>query len=200
MRNSNWREPVPPNSSKTLPGSGKGLGKGLSKGEKQKLYAFGIVVFLLGNVFAFGILQDKFQETSRHLGKLKADLSYSRIWIEDRGLWTKRAEWLAKTQPKLDDPGQGTARLLEALQQAAQKNNLTVVSQSLQEPHASAAYKEVSVQLTLTGSLESLCRWLVDVEQPELFQSVGRFSLRCDGADGSKMRCELTVARWYALK
>ena len=182
------------------PNSHQGPAKGMSKGEKQKLYGFLVVVFVLGNVFAFGTLQDKFQETSRHLGKLKADLAYSRIWIEDRALWTKRADWLVKTQPKLDDPGQGTANLLESLQKAAQKNNLAIASQSLQEPRASAAYKEVSVQLTLTGSLEAICRWLVEIEQPELFQSVSRFSLKCDGTDGTKMRCELTVARWYALK
>ncbi|SDU06664.1 Type II secretion system (T2SS), protein M subtype b [Verrucomicrobium sp. GAS474] len=177
--------------------------KGLSKGEKQKLFVFLIVLFALANIFAFSLVQEKFQDTARNLKKLRADLSYSRIWIGDRALWTQREAWLAKTQPKLSevgDAGQGSARLLESLQQAAKKNNLAIVSQSLQEPRGTPFYREVSVQLSVTGSLESLCRWLSEVEQPDLFQAISRFSLKCDGPDGSKMRCEMTVARWYSLK
>ncbi|HEY8967172.1 MAG TPA: GspMb/PilO family protein, partial [Candidatus Methylacidiphilales bacterium] len=152
--------------------------KGLSPAERQKLYGFLAIVFLIGNAFAFGFFQDQFTETARNVRKLRADLAYDKVWTADRDLWTRRGAWIAKTQPKLadlgSDPAQGSARLLESLQAAAKKNNLAIVSQTLQDPRGTPFYKEVSVQLVLNGSLESLCRWLVEVEQPELFQAVGR--------------------------
>ncbi len=180
--------------------NGNGKGKGLTKGERRNLYVFLVVLFVVGNIYLVDFLRQQYLDTSRNLRKLHADLAYSQGWLAGKDLWTKRAAWLAATQPKLDDPGQGSARLLETLQQAAKKENLTISAQTLQEPRGATFYKEVAVQITVAGSLEGLCRWLVDVEQPELFQAVTRFSLKCDTVDPTRMRCEMTVARWHSLK
>jgi hypothetical protein len=58
-------------------------------------------------------------------------------------------------------------------------------------------YQEISVRMKVGGSLESIARWLVEVQQPDRFQAVPAFSIKSD-TDATKVLCELTVSRYYA--
>jgi hypothetical protein len=169
----------------------------LTKGEFQKLLLFGLVLFAAANVIGFSAIHVRFTAAATHVRQLEADRSLATAWMESRDLWTKRRDWMAAKQPKLDDVGQANVTLLDSLHKSASADGLTVLAQTLKDPSATPTYREVSVQFGLTGSLDGLCRWMVEVQQPELFQAVTSFSLRSEGDDG-KIRCELTVARWYA--
>jgi hypothetical protein len=53
------------------------------------------------------------------------------------------------------------------------------------------------VRLKLTGTLEDVVRWLVDVQQPDKFQAVTTFSLKSQEKPPA-VDLELEVARWYS--
>ncbi len=170
----------------------------LSKGEFQKLLLFLALLFVVGNLFLAGFARRRFEDNAGRLAKLRADRAYAQAWLQDRDLWERRAAWLAKNQPKVQDMGQANVALLESLQKLAGQNNLVIAEQNLKDPATAPYYREVSVQLHLSGTLESLCRWMAQVQQPEAFQAATNFSLKSDGDDTTKVRCDLTVARWYA--
>jgi len=170
----------------------------LTKGERKKLFLFLGLLFVVGNLFAIGEARKAYAKASAHLEELRAAKASNQVWLEDRDLWTARKEWLAKKEPKAPAGDQGNVALLESLQKLAGQHHLSIVEQSLKDPVHAPYYQSASVQLRLSGSLESLCRWLADVQQPELFQEVTDFSLKSEGeTDNGTIRCDLTVARLF---
>lgn len=168
----------------------------LTKSEKTKLFLFLGLLFLLGNLFGWQFLFRQAQTLSADLQKLRADRTYAEAWMAEKDFWSQRRQWLADHQPKLSDPAQGNVLLLESLQKLATTHKLTIMEQTLLDPRRDRFYQEVSVQLRLNGSLESICRWLVAVQQPEEFQAISNFSIKSD-SDANKVRCDLRVAKWY---
>jgi hypothetical protein len=51
--------------------------------------------------------------------------------------------------------------------------------------------------LKLTGSLQNVVKWLVQVQQPEAFQAVTSLSLK-SAEEPPTVNLELEIARWYA--
>jgi len=168
-----------------------------TKGERQKLALFLGLLFVVANFFALTAASRHYTAIRAQLEQLRAQLAYNQVWLEDRDLWTQRQRWLTEKQPVLKDTGEANVALIESLQKLAAADNLVIAEQSLKDPRRDAAFQEVSVQLHLVGTLEALCRWLAAVQQPDLFQTVTNFSLKSD-EDANKVRCDLTVARWYA--
>jgi hypothetical protein len=170
----------------------------LTKGEQKKLIFFLGLLFAVANLLAIGEVRKAYAKAADHLRELEVEDQGARAWLEDRDLWTARKEWLAKKQPKAAAGDQGNVALLETLQKLAAQHHLAIGEQSLKDPAHTPYHRAVSVQLQLTGSLESLCRWLADVQQPELFQEVTDFSLKSEGeTDSGTIRCNLTVARLF---
>ncbi len=156
-------------------------------------------LFLLANIYLFNFLAHRRQSLEAEIPKLRADKMSNEAWLapKEKDLWEKRQDWLDKNQPKLEGTIEGTnAKLLDTLEQLAKDNNLTVTDPKLNPPRKTADYQESSVGLTLVGSLEALCRWLVAVQQPTQFCAITYFSLKAD-SDANKVKCVITVAKWY---
>jgi hypothetical protein len=49
----------------------------------------------------------------------------------------------------------------------------------------------------MSGSLQDVIKWLVQIQQPELFQAITNFSLK-SANEPPTVSLELEVARWYA--
>lgn len=174
-------------------------GLSLSKSEQQKAFLFLALVFVMGNIYG---LQWLFEEQSRldlSIGQLRSDKTYNQAWVADKNLWGKRAAWLSKNQPKFDDSGQGNVHLLEKLQGMAKANNITIAEPTLLDPKNTSDYQEVSVQLQLIGSLESIVRLISGLQQPDQFHAITSLSIKSD-SDITKVRCELRITTWNKPK
>jgi hypothetical protein len=169
-----------------------------TKSERQQKILLAGVLFLLVNLIGGNVAWNVYHGVTSRRAKQKADLAHAKEWLSDRDLWTDRAAWIAAKQPPLPkDAGQASADLLESLQKTAEQDHLTILEQGLQESRRTPQFREIAVKFRMTGSLESLCRWLVEVQQPELFDAVTVSSLKSEG-DTNNVRCDLVVARWYA--
>jgi len=89
------------------------------------------------------------------------------------------------------------SELLQSLTSSAQNHKLTIQEQSFADAKSTANYQAVAVRLKLTGTLEDVVRWLVEVQQPEKFQAVTNFSLKSQEKPPA-VDLELEVARWYS--
>ncbi len=81
----------------------------------------------------------------------------------------------------------------------AKANQLEIQEQSFGEILSTPNYQAVTVRLKLSGALQNVIKWLVQIQQPELFQAITSFSLK-SANDPPTVSLELEIARWYAPK
>jgi hypothetical protein len=87
--------------------------------------------------------------------------------------------------------------LLESLTTSAKAKKLEIQEQSFGENKLTPNYQSVAVRLKIAGSLENVTKWLVQIQQPELFEAVTSFSLK-SANEPPTVNLELEIARWYA--
>ena len=165
----------------------------LTPREKRLAVILTGAIFLLLNLFVVTYL------IGRQAALEKRRISLRNQQREAAGWLAQREKWMNEKQPKLQTVGQANSALLESLQTSARGHDINIVEQSFVEVKADTKsqlpYQEIAVRLKVGGSLESIARWLVDVQQPAKFQAVPAFSMKCD-TDATKVLCELTVSRY----
>jgi Tfp pilus assembly protein PilO len=172
--------------------------RALTKSERRLTLLFLGLVFVVANVLALEAIIKKRRTLEREITRLNLEQREASAWMSDRDYWMKRKAWLDEKQPKLEVEGQESARLLETLQQSARQQNITISTQRLIDPKTTTYYREGSVQLEIKGRLESVTRWLAQLQEPARFQAVTSLTLKSD-TEPPKVIVNLTVARWYAL-
>jgi len=175
------------------------MARKLTQSESRLLIIFLGTIILIFNMVGVSFLLRKQEEIRIKLVNLKNEQRESNGWLAEMDLWQQRKDWMDARQPKLQNAGEADATLLETLHTSARKQNITIVEQGFGEPNSQPFYQEINVKLKISGSLESIIRWLVELQQPANFQAIPTLSMKSD-SDPSKIICELTVARWYATK
>ncbi|MBI4024404.1 MAG: hypothetical protein HY360_05445 [Verrucomicrobia bacterium] len=168
----------------------------LTDKEKRLTLFLLVASFALANLFGLSLLSQKRKELESQLFCLRIEQLDARNWRMEKDLWMERKKWLDSKQPKIHAPGEANANLLEMLQTSARRQKIIIVGQSFTEPVTQPFYHEISVKLTVNGTLEALTHWLVELQQPEHFQAVRRFALKSD-AEPPKIKCDLQVSRLY---
>lgn len=171
----------------------------LTPREKRLAVILTGAIFLLLNLFVVTYLIGRQAALEKRRTSLRNEQSKAAGWLAQREMWLQREKWMNEKQPKLQTVGQANSALLESLQTSARGHDINIVEQSFVEVKADTKsqlpYQEIAVRLKVGGSLESIARWLVDVQQPAKFQAVPAFSMKCD-TDATKVLCELTVSRY----
>jgi hypothetical protein len=173
----------------------------LTQREKKLAVILLGAIFLMLNLFVVLFLIGRQGALEKKLTAQRADQRDAKSWLAQKDLWLQREKWMNEKQPKLQTVGQANAALLESLQTSARAQSLNILDQSFVEvkpdTKAQLPYQEISVRLNVGGSLESVARWLADIQQPGKFQAVPAISMKSD-TDPAKILCELTVSRYYA--
>ena len=172
------------------------MARKITKRERSLLIIFFGAIFLMFNLFGVTFLLHRQSDLQSHLTDLKNQRQEARSWLAEKDMWLQREAWLDKTQPKLQSVGESNAAMLQVLQNSARKHDITIMEQGFGDPVTQTYYKEISVKLKISGSLEAITRWLVELQQPANFQAIPAFSMKSD-SDATKIICELTVARWF---
>lgn len=169
----------------------------LTNNEKRLGAILLLALFILANGVGLSLLAGKRKALGEDLSRLEREQLEAQSWLAEKDRWMEREKWLDARQPRLVTTGEANAKLLATLQTTARQQKVTIVEQSFAEPATQPRYQEISVKLKVSGTLEALTRWLVELQQPEQFQVIKTFSLKSD-AEPPKVKCDLEVARWYA--
>jgi hypothetical protein len=170
-----------------------------SKRELNLLFLFLGSIFLMANLACVSKLLRAKSDLESKLTAFRNERREANSWLAEKDTWHQRKEWLDKTQPKLQTAGEADAALLDTLQRSASRHDITIVEKGFAEPASLPFAQEIAVNMKVSGSLESMVRWLSEIQQPGNFQAIPSLSMKSDN-DPSKVVCELTVARWYAVK
>jgi hypothetical protein len=154
-------------------------------------------VFLLLNLYVWG-------KISGMLGQARADLAVRQdtrkaqeIYIRERALWEKRAEWLKQHQPALKGPGEAST-LLDQIKQVAGKHNVLIENPAIGTSDATPEHQSVFASIEVKSPWPPLVHFLYEVQQPESFVVFESVTLNIDPADPTMMRGKLKIARWFA--
>ena len=171
----------------------------LTKSEKRLSIILVIALFATANFYGLSYLFDLMSESSQNVAELRNQEHSNDIWLKEKDLWLNRKKWIDATQPRIRPNQVPQSELLESVTKSAKAGQLEIQEQSFGENLSTPNYQAVTVRLKLTGALENVIKWLVQVQQPELFQAVTSFSLK-SANDPPTVSLELEIARWYAPK
>jgi predicted PurR-regulated permease PerM len=173
--------------------------RALTKRERRLAVLFVLALFAMANFYGLSYIFELASDSSRAVADLWSQEQSNGIWLREKDLWLKRKLWIDKTQPRIQPNQAPQSDLLESLTASAKSNQLQIVEQSFGEIQSKPNYQSVSVRFKLGGPLQNVVKWLVQVQQPELFQAITSFSLK-SGNEPPTVNLELEIARWYAPK
>ena len=169
----------------------------LTKTEKRLSVLLIVAVFAMANFYGLGYLFDLLSALSTEVSDLRSQVHADDIWLKERDLWLNRKRWIEAAQPRIRANQVPQSELLESLTTSARANQLEIQEQSFGENKSTPNYQSVAVRLKLGGALQNVIKWLVHIQQPELFQAITSFSLK-SANEPPTVTLELEVARWYA--
>jgi hypothetical protein len=171
----------------------------LTKSEKRLSVLLIVALFAMGNFYGLSYLIDLMSGNLREVSDLRNQERSNEIWLREKDLWLKRKQWIYAKQPRIQADRVPQSELLEYVTTSAKANQLEIQEQSFGEILSTPNYQSVTVRLKLSGALQNVIKWLVEVQQPELFQAITNFSLK-SANEPPTVNLELEIARWYAPK
>ena len=168
-----------------------------TKGERRLLIILGLALAIMGTFYLVSYLLDIEGGLALKIHGLEANANTDQVWLREKQFWLDRKQWIEQKQPKAAPGGVPQSELLQSLTASAQGHKLTIQEQSFVDAKSTANYQAVAVRLKLSGALEDVVRWLVEVQQPEKFQAVTNLSLKSQEKPPA-VDLELEVARWYS--
>jgi hypothetical protein len=169
----------------------------LTKSEKRLSVFLIVAVFAMANFYGLSYLFDLKSTISQEVSDLQGQAHGDDIWLKEKDLWLDRKRWIDAAQPRIRPNQVPQSELLESLTTSAKANQLEIQEQSFGENKSTPNYQSVAVRLKLGGALQNVIKWLVQIQQPELFQAITSFSLK-SASEPPTVTLELEVARWYA--
>jgi hypothetical protein len=171
----------------------------LTKSEKRLATIFVVALFGTVNFYGLSYLLEARSAASGEVADLRSQVKANDIWLRERDLWLSRKQWINTTQPRIQADQVPQSELLESVVKSAKANQLEIQEQGFGENVSTPNYQSATVRLKLSGALQNVIKWLVQVQQPELFQAITSFSLK-SANEPPTVSLELEIARWYAPK
>jgi hypothetical protein len=167
-----------------------------TKSEKILLGVLGLMLLGGGSFFGWQTLQQKQIALSRERISLKADQDQAMFDLQKMPLWTQRADWIKKNEPPFGEEGDTRAQVLNFVVKGAREHHLEVLDQDLGDVQHGPGGAKVTAIIKIKGSMEALCRWVAQLQDPASFYAVDLFSLKAD-LDQKSMVGTLHVSRYF---
>ena len=155
------------------------------------------VVFLLLNWIVWSKLLGTLDQARTDLAARRDTRKVQEVFIRERALWEKRAQWLKEHQPTLKGPGEAST-LLDQIKQVAGKHNVVIENPAIGTSDATPERQAVFASYEVKSPWPPLVKFLYDVQQPESFVVFESITLNIDPADPTAMRGKMKLARWFA--
>jgi len=145
------------------------------------------VIFLLLNWYIWDKLLGALSRARADVVTRQNTRKVQDVFIRERSLWEKRAQWLKEHQPVLKGPGEAST-LLDEVKQIAGKHNIVIENPAIGTSDATPDRQAVFASFDVKSPWPPLVRFLYDVQQPDSFVVFESFTLNIDPADPTMMR------------
>jgi hypothetical protein len=154
-------------------------------------------VVILVNLAVWSWLLGGMRKARVELAQRRAAWAESAVYIKERALWEKRAEWLHQHQPVMKGAAEAST-LLDQLKEIAGKYNVLIENPAIGSGETTPQHQTMFASIETKSPWEPLVRFLYDVQQPESFIVFESANLAIDSSDPTMMRGKFKVARWFA--
>jgi hypothetical protein len=154
-------------------------------------------VFALINLFFLDWIFGALASAQKRIATRRATLAEQALYVKERDLWTKRAEWIRQHQPTLKNPAEASA-LLDHLKEVAGKYNILVENPAIGSGETTPYHQTVFASIETKSPWPPLVHFLYDVQRPDAFIVLENVNLAIDGSDPTMMRGKFKIARWFA--
>jgi hypothetical protein len=168
----------------------------LNRRERLLSAIVGGVVFLLVNWWIWSKLLGSLEQAREDVAIRQETRKVQEVFIRERGLWEKRAEWLKEHQPALKGPGEAST-LLDQIKQVAGKHNVVIENPAIGTSDATPDRQAVFASFEVKSPWPPLVKFLYDIQQPESFVFFESITLNIDPSDPTMMRGKMKLARWF---
>ncbi len=156
-------------------------------------------LFLLINLYLWNSLLGMLTRTRTELAERRAMRTQQTVFLQEKPMWEKRAEWLKKNQPTLQSP-QEASSLLDQVKQVASKHKVLLENPSIGSGESNPNYQAVFAAVETKSPWPPLVHFLYEVQKPESFVVFESVNLAIDSADPTMMRGKFKIGRWFAPK
>ncbi|MBL9184277.1 MAG: hypothetical protein JNN17_19185 [Verrucomicrobiaceae bacterium] len=184
----------------------------MKKSEKVLLGIFAAifigVALIGGGAFAFRT----YFEVQDEVELLRDRLSSMNLAVSQGTEWAERHDWLDENAPSFTSNKEASARLLDAIMQAAQKHSLDIGTPQFLEPTAAIGpdgmpveeeethFDKAAVKTILTGVTEqAFYTWLHALQQPKNFIGITRLQINPSGTNKT-INAEVEFTQFYREK
>ena len=169
----------------------------LNQRERRLSTIVAAIIFLLLNWYLWGKLLGALNHARADLATRQDTRKVQEVFIRERALWEKNAQWLKEHQPTLKGPGDAST-LLDEIKQVAGKHNVLLENPAIGTGDATPERQAVFASFEVKSAWPPLVRFLYDVQQPDSFVVFESITLNIDAADPTQMRGKMKAARWFA--
>jgi hypothetical protein len=169
----------------------------LNPRERRLTAIVGGILVLLVNWYIWGKLLGALDHARADLVTRQETRKVQEVFIRERSVWEKRAQWLKEHQPTLKGPGDAST-LLDEIKQVAGKHNVLIENPAIGTSDATPDRQAVFASFEVKTAWPPLVHFLYDVQQPESFVVFESITLNIDPADPTAMRGKMKAARWFA--
>jgi hypothetical protein len=167
-----------------------------SNSEKFLLGILGLIV--LGGAVYFGgdALEKKQRDLDNQRAELKADNAEAQVDLLQAPVSAQRQKWIHDHEPAFGEEDDTRAQVLNFIVKGARDHHLEIQEQNMGQVQHGPGGARVEAEIKIKGGMESLSRWLADLQKPESFYAVDFLSLKAD-PDQKSVICSLRVARYF---
>lgn len=170
----------------------------LTRHEKKLMLFLGLAVAAGLHLLVLKVALSLNQGTRRNLVRVSDELGEANSWLEQKGEWEAKAEWLKKNlRPSPED--NPAPALQKKAQSAATSAGLKIEEQNLLAPKIGASCTIYANRMRLTGSLEQFTRWATQLYQPENGVALTALNLKLS-PEPPKMTGEAEVGQFFLGK
>ena len=157
----------------------------------------GGVLFVLINIFIWNLLFGMIGTARAQLVDRKSARAQQSVYIREKALWAKRAEWLQQRQPIMKNAAEASS-LLDNLKEIAGKYNVLIENPAIGAGETTPNHQAVFASIETKSHWPDLVHFLYDVQQPESFIVFESVNLAIDNNDATMMHGKFKIARWFA--
>lgn len=173
----------------------------LKTSEKRLLGIFVVGLFIVVNFFAYQEYDTKYSGLNLSESKLKLQKAKYELMLGDRETWIDRRDWVVRRLPQYRTIDDRDTHLVTLVRNAVSSAGLEIVAGPNPLPtKESEHFEETLVDVTVDGEIEPLVRFLHSLQDPEQFRTLTSLQMLPAKKESSEIRCELTLAQWWALE
>lgn len=171
----------------------------MSPREKKLLILFAVAAFVVVNAVGLSFYRQKSEALTADMLKAQGVLDRFELFEASRQQRLDEMDWLKRNLPEPAESQNVQTALYAASTSAARSSGLEIRTEDLlpSEAPPGGYFHRAKVRLKVTGTEESLYRWLDKINQPNQLRTATRLVLSPNQEDDTLIDCTATLEQWF---